>query len=62
MIFAIIGTIILVISATGGMLLAGRGTPDRQRQLKIPLFVLYFWLLAFIQLTIAAIVYSLLTG
>jgi hypothetical protein len=42
---------------TGGMLLACRGAAPRQRQMKILLFVLYFWLLAFIQLIVAAIAY-----
>ena len=60
MIFAIIGIGILVISIIGGMLLAGRNASDRQRQTKILLFFLYFWILAFIQLIVVAIGYSLL--
>ena len=60
MIFAIIGIGILVISIIGGMLLAGRNTSDRHRQTKILLFFLYFWILAFMQLIVIAIGYSLL--
>jgi uncharacterized membrane protein YcfT len=50
----------LVISIIGGMLLAGRNASDRQRQTKILLFSLYFWVLAFMQLIVVAIGYSLL--
>ena len=60
MIVAIIGIGILVISIIGGMLLAGRNASDRQRQTKILLFSLYFWVLAFMQLIVVAIGYSLL--
>ena len=60
MIFAIIGIGILVISIIGGMLLAGRNASDRQRQTKILLFSLYFRVLAFMQLIVVAIGYSLL--
>jgi hypothetical protein len=49
-----------VISIIGGMLLAGRNASDRQRQTKILLFSLYFWVLAFMQLIVVAIGYSLL--
>ena len=60
MIIAIIGITILVISITGGMLLANRNTSDRQRQTKILFFALYFWVLTFIQLIAVAIGYSVL--
>jgi len=62
MIVAIIGVTMLVISIIGGMLLASRNASDQQRQTKILLFLLYFWGLAFIQLIVVAIGYSLLTG
>ena len=62
MIVAIIGVTILMISVVGGMLLASRNTSDQQRQTKILLFALYFWLLAFVQLIVAAIGYSVMTG
>ena len=60
MIVAIVGVAILVISVVGGMLLACRTASDRQRQTKILLFVLYFWALAFVQLIVAAIGYSVM--
>ena len=60
MIVAIIGVTILVISVVGGMLLASRNAPDQQRQMKIILFVLYFWVLAFVQLIVVAIGYSVM--
>jgi L-cystine uptake protein TcyP (sodium:dicarboxylate symporter family) len=58
---AIIGIVILVVSAAGAILWIRRDAPDQQRQMKVLLFVLYFWVLAFIQLIVAAIGYSLLT-
>ncbi len=60
MIFAIIGVTILVISIIGGLLLASRNASDQQRQTKILLFALYFWVLAFAQLIIFAIGYSVM--
>ena len=60
MIVTIVGIAILVISVAGGMLLACRNASDRQRQTKILLFLLYFWVLAFVQLIVAAIVYSVM--
>ena len=59
---AVIGVIIFVISVIGGVLLATHNASDQQRQTKILLFVLYFWLLTFVQLIITAIAYSLITG
>ena len=60
MIFAIIGATILMISIIGGLLLASRNASDQQRQTKILLFVLFFWVLAFAQLIIVAIGYSVM--
>ena len=60
MIFAIIGLIILLISIIGGWLLAGRKASGQQRQTKILVFGLYFWVLTFVQLIIFAIGYSLM--
>ena len=60
MIFATIGVTILVISIIGGLLLASRNASDRQRQTKILLFFLFFWLLTFAQLIIFAIGYSVM--
>ena len=60
MIVAIIGVIILTISIIGGLLLASRNASDQQRQTKILLFSLYFWVLVFAQLIIVAIGYSVM--
>ena len=60
MIVIIISVTILVVSVIGGMLLASRNASDQQRQTKILLFALYFWLLAFVQLIVAAIGYSVM--
>ena len=60
MIVVIIGVAILVISVTGGVLLAGRNASEQQRQTRILLFVLFFWLLTFAQLILVAIGYSVL--
>ena len=62
MIIAIIGITILTISIVGGLLLARRNASDKQRQTKILLFALFFWVLVFVQLIIVAIVYSVMTG
>ena len=60
MIFAIIGVTILAFSIIGGLLLVSRNASDQQRQTKILLFALYFWVLAFAQLIIVAIGYSVM--
>ena len=59
---AITGVIILAISIAGGFLLASRNATDRQRQTKVLLFILFFWVLVFAQLLVVAIGYSLLAG
>jgi hypothetical protein len=61
MIFAIIGVAILTISIIGGILLVRRNATDQQRQSKVLLFALFFWVLVFVQLIIAAIGYSVMT-
>ena len=60
MIIAIIGVTILTISIIGGLLLARRHASDQQRQTKILLFALFFWVLAFVQLIVVAIGYSVM--
>jgi hypothetical protein len=57
----IIGVTILTISIVGGLLLARRNASDQQRQTKILLFVLFFWVLVFVQLIVVAIGYSVMT-
>jgi len=51
---------IFVISLVGGLWLANRNAAQQQRQTKILLFALYFWILAFVQLIITAILYALM--
>jgi len=55
MIVAIVGLSILVISTVGGLLLVNRHASGQQRQTKILLFLLCFWMLAVVQLIIAAL-------
>jgi hypothetical protein len=57
----IVGVTILLISVSGGLLLARRNASDRERQTKILLFVLYFWVLVFAQLIVVGIGYSVMT-
>ena len=52
---ALIGVIILVLASIGDVVLANRNATDRPRQIKILLFALYFWGLAFAQLMLVAI-------
>lgn len=59
---AVVSIAILVISVIGAILWARQSAPDQQRQTKILLFVLYFWVLAFIQLILVAIGYSVMTS
>jgi hypothetical protein len=61
MIIATTGMLILVISIAGSLLLVRRNAPDQQRQTKILLFLLYFWILAFAQLIVSAIGYWWIT-
>lgn len=58
---ALSGLVILVISIAGALLLAGRGAADQPRQVKILRFALFFWLIAFVLLILAALGYALLT-
>jgi hypothetical protein len=58
---AMIGIAILVISTVGATLWVNRPDSARPRQTKLLLFGLYFWILAFIQLIVVAIGYSVLT-
>jgi hypothetical protein len=56
-----IGIAILSISTAGGILWVKGSGSDKQRQTKILLFALYFWILAFIQLILVAVGFSVLT-
>ena len=57
----ITGIAILIISIVGAVHLVKRPGSDRQRQTKILLFALYFWIFVFAQLILVAIGYSVLT-
>jgi len=59
---AVVAIAILVISTVGATLWARRSGSDTQRQTKILLFALYFWILVFLQSILAAIGYSVFTG
>jgi hypothetical protein len=56
--FALIGGIILAVAVVGGWLLVRRHPKDHATQVKAVLFGLYFWGLVFLQLIIAALIYS----
>ena len=59
---AVIAIAILVIASLGATLWAKRSGSGTRRQTKIVLFALYFWILVFVQLILAAIAYSVWTG
>ena len=59
---AIIGIAILVISTVGAILWLKRSESSMQRQTKILLFALYFWVLVFVQLILVSLGYSVLAG
>lgn len=59
---AVVAIAILVISTVGATLWAKRSGAGTQRQTKILLFGLYFWILVFLQLILAALGYSILAG
>ena len=58
---AIAGIVIVAVSVLGAVTWIRRHETARQNQAKVLLFALYFWLLVFIQLILAAIAYVVLT-
>ncbi|HBA66531.1 MAG TPA: hypothetical protein DCZ48_10240 [Methylococcaceae bacterium] len=56
MILALVGSLILIVSLVGGWLLSARKKSE-EKPIKIMFFMVYFWLLFFVQLGILAIVY-----
>lgn len=61
MVVAIIGIAILVLSVAGALLWVRREASGQERQTRVLLFALYFWVLAFIQILVAGVGYWLLT-
>jgi hypothetical protein len=55
----IAGALILAVAAGGGWLLVRRHSKEHAVQVKAVLFGLYFWGLVFLQLILAALLYSL---
>jgi hypothetical protein len=53
---------ILVFSAVGAILWVNRSVSDKQKQTKLLLFALYFWILAFFQLILVAVGYFVLNS
>jgi hypothetical protein len=57
---AIIGIAILVIATVGAIRWVKQSGSSMQRQTRILLFALYFWVLVFIQLILVSLGYSVL--
>ena len=57
--FAIIGVVIVIVSALVGIFLTRRHKEEQQTPVKMIIFGLYFWGLVFLQLLIAAFFYVL---
>ncbi len=58
--YALIGSMMLIVATCGGWLLVRNKHAVKSTQVKWALFVLYFWVLNFVQLTILAAVYQLM--
>jgi len=58
--YGVIATVILIIATLGSWVLIKYKYSEKATQIKWALFVLYFWLLNFIQLIILALVYQLI--
>lgn len=58
--FALSGIVIAAVASLGGWLLVRRHPKEHATLVKAVLFGLYFWGLVFLQLVIAAVVYSML--
>ena len=57
--YPLIGSVMLFVATLGGWLLVKYKDGNKSKQVKWALFVLYFWLLNFMQLIVLAIVYQL---
>ena len=58
--YALIGAVMLFVATLGGWLLVKYKGGKKSKQVKWALFVLYFWLLNFVQLIVLAVVYQLM--
>ena len=58
--YALIGVTMLFVATLGGWLLVRFKDTNKSKQVKWALFVLYFWLLSFIQLIFLAIAHYLM--
>ncbi|NOQ15547.1 MAG: hypothetical protein GQ581_00645 [Methyloprofundus sp.] len=58
--YALIGSGMLFVAILGGWLLVGYKNSNKSKQVKWALFVLYFWILNFVQLIVLAVVYQLM--
>lgn len=57
--YALIGSVMLSVATLGAWLLVRLKNADKSTQVKWALFVLYFWVLNFIQLIILAVAHYL---
>jgi hypothetical protein len=57
MVYAITSGTILIIAILGGIYFARKNSIEKENQVKVMLFVLYFWLLVFIQVILFALGY-----
>lgn len=58
--YALIGAVMLFVASLGGWTLVRYKRGNKSKQVKWALFVLYFWLLNFVQLIVLAIAYQLM--
>ena len=58
--YALIGSVILSVATLSSWLIVKYKHTDKSKQVKWALFVLYFWLLNFVQLIVLALVYQLM--
>ncbi len=61
MLVAVIGVVILLLSVAGAILWVRHEAAGQERQTRVLLFALYFWVLAFIQIIVVGVGYWLLT-
>ena len=55
--YVLIGVGMLLVAIVGGIYLAKKNAVEQQNQLKVMLFVLYFWVLVFVQIILFALGY-----